>query len=37
MLTEEGWIVLRFWESDIKKKVNECISEILKYIPYCDK
>ena len=23
-LKKEGWIVLRFWESDIKKDVNKC-------------
>ena len=31
-LLERGWIVLRFWESDIKKSVNSCIEEILQYI-----
>lgn len=32
-LLERGWIVLRFWESDIKKKLDSCVGEILKYIP----
>lgn len=31
-LTEAGWLVLRFWESDIKKNLQLCIDEILKYI-----
>lgn len=33
MLTELGWIVLRFWESDIQKNLEGCIQEILKYLP----
>jgi DNA mismatch endonuclease (patch repair protein) len=32
-LTEEGWLVLRFWESDIKKHLDNCIDQILQYIP----
>lgn len=32
-LTEEGWLVLRFWESDIKKNLDDCIDQILQYIP----
>lgn len=31
-LTEAGWIVLRFWESNIKQNVNKCIEEIESYI-----
>lgn len=31
-LVEEGWIVLRFWESDIKKNLSGCVNEILEYI-----
>lgn len=27
-LEADGWIVLRFWESDIKNKLNECVSVI---------
>ena len=30
-LTEMGWIVLRFWESDVKKKLDACVCEILEY------
>lgn len=33
MLTELGWIVLRFWESDIKKNLEGCIKEIFRYLP----
>ena len=32
-LLELGWIVLRFWESDIKKNLNQCVEEILSYLP----
>ena len=31
-LTEEGWLVLRFWESDIKKDLSYCIGQIEKYL-----
>lgn len=34
ILTENGWLVIRFWESDIKKDVNQCVRKILEYIPY---
>ena len=30
-LTELGWLVLRFWESDIKKDLHKCVSEICEY------
>ena len=30
-LLEQGWLVLRFWESDIKKDLAACVSEILSY------
>jgi DNA mismatch endonuclease (patch repair protein) len=30
-LTELGWVVLRFWESDIKKDLQGCVDEVLKY------
>ena len=32
-LLSEGWLVLRFWESDIKKNIDECINKIMEYIP----
>ena len=31
-LTEEGWLVLRFWESDIKKDLDGCVNEVMKYL-----
>lgn len=31
-LLEQGWLVLRFWESDVKKDLSKCVSEILRYI-----
>ncbi|WP_296956369.1 very short patch repair endonuclease [uncultured Dialister sp.] len=30
-LTELGWLVLRFWESDIKKDLKNCVSSVLEY------
>ena len=30
-LTEAGWLVLRFWESDIKKDLDRCVAQILDY------
>lgn len=32
MLTEDGWLVLRFWESDIKKNLMGCLEEIEAYL-----
>lgn len=32
MLTEQGWLVLRFWASDIKRNLESVIREILDYI-----
>ena len=31
-LLEQGWLVLRFWESDVKKNLEKCVDEVLKYI-----
>ena len=31
-LTELGWVVLRFWESDIKKDLQGCVSKILEFV-----
>ena len=31
-LTEAGWLVLRFWESDIKTSLDFCIKEIEKFL-----
>ena len=30
-LTQEGWLVLRFWESDIKKNLASCVETVLGY------
>lgn len=30
-LTELGWVVLRFWESDIKHDLDACVEAVLKY------
>ena len=32
-LTQAGWLVLRFWESDIKKNIDGILAEIMKYLP----
>jgi len=32
-LLEMNWIVLRFWESEVKKNINACVKDILQYIP----
>lgn len=33
-LTELGWLVLRFWVSDLKKDFDGCVEKILQEIPY---
>ncbi len=33
-LRDEGWTVLRFWESEIKKDVNICVEQIIKTISF---
>ena len=30
-LLEQGWLVLRFWESDVKKNLDKCVDEILQF------
>ena len=32
-LTQAGWLVLRFWESDIIKDVGAAVAEIKSYLP----
>ncbi|MEA4986946.1 MAG: very short patch repair endonuclease [Anaerovorax sp.] len=34
-LTNDGWIVLRFWEWEIKKQLDKCINEIMNTIENC--
>ena len=31
-LRDQGWTVLRFWESDIRNNVDECVSDIISHI-----
>lgn len=31
-LRDNGWTVLRFWETDIKKHLENCVAEVLKNI-----
>lgn len=33
LLAEQGYIVLRFWETDVKKDLEACLSKIDEYIP----
>ena len=28
-LEKEGWVVLRFWESDIRNNLDDCVSQIM--------
>lgn len=30
-LTELGWLVLRFWESDIRKDLEKCVAQVCEY------
>lgn len=30
-LTQEGWLVLRFWESDIQKDLSKCVEYVTSY------
>ncbi len=30
-LTEAGWLVLRFWESDVKNNLDEVVNKIIEY------
>jgi DNA mismatch endonuclease (patch repair protein) len=32
-LLAQGWLVLRFWESDIEKDLDGCVEKILAYLP----
>jgi len=31
-LLERGWLVLRFWESDVKKDLDGCVKTIFQYM-----
>ncbi len=32
-LTELGWLVLRFWEKDIRRDTEGCVRQIAEYLP----
>ncbi len=32
-LLELGWLVLRYWDSDIKKDCGACVDDIIQYLP----
>ena len=32
LLSEQGYVVLRFWETDVKKDLEKCLKEIFEYI-----
>ena len=32
LLLEQGWLVLRFWESDVKKNMGKCVDEVMGYL-----
>ena len=36
-LRDEGWTVLRFWESEIKEDVDRCVEQIIKTISFLKK
>lgn len=31
LLLEQGWLVLRFWESDVKKNLEKCVETVFSY------
>lgn len=31
LLLEQGWLVLRFWETDIKRNLEKCVDEVMEY------
>lgn len=33
-LLEIGWLVLRYWDSDVKKDCNACVEDIMQYLPF---
>jgi DNA mismatch endonuclease (patch repair protein) len=34
-LLEMGWLVLRYWDSDVNKDCDACVKDIMQYLPYC--
>ena len=33
-LLEMGWLVLRYWDSDVNKDCDACVKDILHYLPF---
>ncbi len=33
-LLERGWLVLRYWDSDVSKDCDACVKDILHYLPF---
>ena len=33
-LLELGWLVLRYWDSDVNKDCGACVEDIIKYLPF---
>ncbi len=33
-LLEMGWLVLRYWDSDVNKDCGACVEDIIKYLPF---
>lgn len=31
-LRDAGWTVFRFWETDIRKNIGDCVNEVVKFI-----
>lgn len=34
VLLEMGWLVLRYWDSDVNKDCDTCVKDILQYLPF---
>ena len=32
-LLEMNWLVLRYWESDVKRDLDKCVNDVLQYLP----
>ncbi len=33
-LLEMNWLVLRYWDSDVKRDCTTCVEDIMKYLPF---
>ena len=36
-LLEMGWLVLRYWDSDINENCEACVEDIMRYLPFLKK